>query len=156
MMKINTNMKNLLPQEIIENKILLIRGRKVILDKDLSVLYGVETRTLNQAVKRNMERFPSDFMFHLTKGEAQELLRSQIVILEKGKYSKYLPYAFTEQGVAMLSSVLNSKKAIQVNIQIIKTFVRLKEKSSSATKNCAKKSKNWKRKMKKDLKSFSM
>jgi len=120
-------MKNLIPQEIIENKILLIRGRKVLLDKALANLYGVETKALNQAVKRNIERFPDEFMFQLNKNENSELLRSQFVTLEKGQYSKYLPYAFTEYGVAMLSSVLNSKKAIQVNIQIIKTFVRLRE-----------------------------
>jgi len=99
----------------------------VILDKDLAILYGAETKALNQAVKRNIERFPDEFMFRLNKQENDEILRSQFVTLEMGRYSKYLPYAFTEYGVAMLSSVLNSKKAIQVNIQIIKTFVRLRE-----------------------------
>lgn len=120
-------MKSLIPQEIIENKIFLIRGKKVMLDKDLATLYGVGTKVLNQAVKRNIERFPDEFMFRLSKQENSELLRSQFVTLEKGQYSKYLPYVFTEYGVAMLSSVLNSKKSIQVNIQIIKTFVRLRE-----------------------------
>lgn len=120
-------MKSLIPQEIIENKIFLIRGKKVMLDKDLAALYGVETKVLNQAVKRNIERFPDEFMFRLSQQENSELLRSQFVTLEKGRYSKYLSYVFTEYGVAMLSSVLNSEKAIQVNIQIIKTFVRLRE-----------------------------
>ncbi len=97
-------------------------------DRDLAVLYGVETKVLNQAVKRNMERFPEDFMFQLAKEEAQiSAPRSQIVTLKKGQNIKYLPYAFTEQGVAMLSSVLNSRTAILVNIQIIRTFVKLKE-----------------------------
>jgi len=118
----------LIPVETIESKIFLIRGRKVMLDSDLSVLYGVETRALNQAVRRNIERFPGEFMFQLTKTEAKSL-RSQIVTLKKGKRShyKYMPYAFTEPGVAMLSSVLNSNRAIQVNIQIIKTFIKLRE-----------------------------
>ena len=118
----------LIPVETIESKIFLIRGRKVMLDSDLSVLYGVETRALNQAVRRNIERFPGEFMFQLTKTEAKSL-RSQFVTLKKGKRShyKYMPYAFTEPGVAMLSSVLNSNRAIQVNIQIIKTFIKLRE-----------------------------
>jgi hypothetical protein len=118
--------ETLVPVEIIQNKIYLIRGHKVMLDRDLAQLYGVETRVLNQAVKRNIKRFPSDFMFELTLGEAQSS-RSQIVILKKGQNIKYLPYAFTEQGVAMLSSVLNSERAIEVNIQIMRVFVRLKE-----------------------------
>jgi hypothetical protein len=95
-------------EENILEKIYLIRGQKVMLDQDLAEMYGVEVRTLNQAVKRNVTRFPEDFMFQLSKEESHSL-RSQSVILEKGRYSKYLPYAFTEQGVAMLSSVLNSK-----------------------------------------------
>ena len=97
-----------------------------MLDKDLAELYRVKTKVLNQAVKRNSERFPEYFMFQLTKEEA-EILRSQIVTLKQGKHLKYLPYAFTEQGVAMLSSVLNSKRAIQVNIQIMITFTKLRE-----------------------------
>ena len=118
----------LIPQEIIESKILLIRGKKVMIDKDLAELYGVETRVLNQAVRRNIERFPEDFMFQLTKTEADSL-RSQFVTLKKrrGQHSKYLPYVFIEPGVAMLSSVLNSEIAIQVNIQIIRTFIKLRE-----------------------------
>ena len=112
--------------ERIEKAILLVRGQKVILDKDLAVLYGVETRVLKQAVRRNRNRFPSDFMFELTKEENRSL-RSQNVILEPGRYSKYLPFAFTEQGVAMLSSILNSERAIEVNIAIMRVFVRLRE-----------------------------
>src|SRR3990167_5750214 len=107
-------MKELIPQEVIENKILLIRGHKVMLDKDLAVLYGVLTKVLIQAVKRNIERFPEDFMLQLTPQEATNL-KSQIVTSSWGG-RRYLPYAFTEQGVAMLSSVLKSKRAIQVNI----------------------------------------
>lgn len=114
------------PEETIEGKILLIRHKKVMLDTDLALLYEVEIRALNQAVRRNIERFPGDFMFQLTKGE-YESLRSQFVTLRRGQHRKYLPYAFTEQGVAMLSSVLNSKRAIQVNIQIMRTFIKLRE-----------------------------
>lgn len=112
----------------IEGKILLIRGHKVILDADLARLYGVQTKALNKAVRRNIERFPEGFMLQLTRQEHQ-LLRFQIGTLEngRGKYSKYLPMAFTEQGVAMLSSVLRSKRAIQVNIAIMKTFVKIRE-----------------------------
>jgi hypothetical protein len=104
-------MKSLTPVETIEKKILLIRDEKVMLDSDLAELYGVEIKVLNQAVKRNIERFPVDLMFQLTTEES-ELLRSQIVTLKtgRGKYRKYLPYAFTEQGVAMLSSVLKSER----------------------------------------------
>ena len=133
--------KNLIviPQEIIEQKIFLIRGKKVMFDRDLAELYGVETGALNRAVKRNKDRFPEDFMFQLNKQEIDMFLRcqigilnnnpsrSQIVILKRGQHLKYLPYVFTEQGVAMLSSVLNSKIAIQVNIQIIRTFTRIRE-----------------------------
>jgi phage regulator Rha-like protein len=116
-----------IPQQIIEGKILIIRGKKVMLDRDLAALYAVETRTLNQAVRRNIKRFPEDFMFQLSQEEAVELSRSQIVILKRGQNIKYLPYAFTENGVAMLSSVLNSERAISVNIQIMRTFTKLRE-----------------------------
>ena len=123
-----------LPGESIEDTILLIRGKRVILDYDLAKLYGVATRTLNQAVKRNLERFPEDFMFQLTKAETEEWQRlkpsrSQIVILNKtrGTNIKYQPYAFTEHGILMLSSVLKSPRAVQVNIQIMRTFVRLRQ-----------------------------
>ena len=110
--------------QIIQNKIYEIRGKNVMLDFDLAELYETETRVLKQAVRRNLERFPSDFMFVLTRDE-YNFLRSQIVTLEsgRGKYSKFNPFAFTEQGVAMLSSVLNSSKAIQVNIAIVRAFV---------------------------------
>ena len=118
--------KEIVLEKKIENKIYCIRGKRVMLDKDLAELYGVKTKVLNQAVKRNIERFPEYFMFQLTKEEA-EVLRSQIVTLKQGEHLKYLPYVFTEQGVAMLSSVLNSKKAIQVNIQIMITFTKLRE-----------------------------
>ena len=112
-----------MPQESIERKIRTIRDKQVMLDRDLAGLYQVPTKVLNQAVKRNLGRFPEDFMFQLTKKEAS---RSQIVTLKRGQNIKYLPYVFTEQGVAMLSSVLNSEVAISVNIQIIRTFVNLR------------------------------
>ncbi len=115
--------------QIIQSKIRELRGKKVILDFELAELYGVETKVLKQAVKRNIERFPSDFMFVVTK-EEEIFLRSQIVTLEnkgRGKYSKYLPFAFTEQGVSMLSSVLRSSTAIAVNIAIMRVFVRMRE-----------------------------
>ena len=117
---------SLIPQEVIEKEIFLIRGKKVMLDRDLAGLYGVTTGNLNKAVKRNVERFPEDFMFQLNKEEGDSL-RFQFGSLKRGQHPKYLPYAFTEQGVAMLSSVLRSKKAIQVNIAIMRVFVRLKE-----------------------------
>lgn len=119
-------MATLILQGMIESKILLLRGKRVMLDKDLAELYEVETRSLIQAVKRNIERFPEGFMFQLTPGETK-YSRSQFVILKHGQNIKYLPYAFTEQGVAMLSSVLRSKRAIQVNIQIMKTFTKIRE-----------------------------
>jgi ORF6N domain-containing protein len=123
-----------LPDELIEDTILLIRGKRVILDHDLATLYGVSTRALNQAAKRNLDRFPEDFMFQLTKAETDEWqrlkpLRSQNVILKnaRGTHRKYQPYAFTEHGILMLSSVLKSQRAVQVNIQIMRTFVRLRQ-----------------------------
>ena len=113
-----------IPAERIEKAILLVRGQKVMLDKDLAVLYGAETRVLNQAVRRNIKRFPPDFMFELTR---EEIIRiSQTVISSEIKYSRRV-HAFTEQGVAMLSSVLNSERAIEVNIAIMRVFVRLRE-----------------------------
>ena len=116
------------PAELIDRRIYIVRGRKVMFDADLAELYQVEPRALNQAVRRNLDRFPDDFMFQLTAEEASAL-RSQIVILEKGRgrYSKYAPLAFTELGVAMLSSVLNSDRAVQMNILIMRAFVRLRE-----------------------------
>ncbi|HKW30936.1 MAG TPA: ORF6N domain-containing protein [Verrucomicrobiae bacterium] len=104
--------------EQIEQAILLLRGQKVMLDRDLAALYGVETKNLNKAVRRNPDRFPADFMFQLTVDEA-DALRFQFGTLKRGQHFKYLTCAFTEQGVAMLSSVLNSQRAIQVNVAII-------------------------------------
>ncbi|MEI6310881.1 MAG: ORF6N domain-containing protein [Bacteroidota bacterium] len=109
----------------IVSKIYTIRGQKVMLDRDLAEMYGVETRVFNQSIKRNIERFPKDFMFQLNKEEFENLI-SQIVTSSWGGTRK-MPYAFTEQGVAMLSSVLNSSTAIQVNIQIIRTFTRMRQ-----------------------------
>ena len=144
---------SLIPIARIERKILLLRSEKVMLDTDLAELYGVETKVLNQAVKRNIERFPADFMFQLSKDEAalisrsqivtldvapgekpskrKDSLRSQIVTLKRGEHRKFRPYAFTEQGVAMLSSVLRSDRAVQVNIAIMRTFVLLRQMLSS-------------------------
>ena len=120
--------QSLLSEETISNKIYFIRGQKVMLDSDLALLYGIETKVLKQSVKRNISRFPEDFMFELTKIESDSL-RSQIVTLEKGrgKYQKYLPFAFTEHGVLMLSSVLKSDKAIQTNIQIMRIFTKVRQ-----------------------------
>lgn len=114
--------------ETVISKIYFIRSKKVMLDRDLAEMYGVETKRLNEQVRRNLKRFPPDFMFQLTEEESDSL-RSQIATLEKGKgkHTKYLPYVFTEQGVAMLSSVLNSETAIEVNIQIIRIFTRMRE-----------------------------
>ena len=123
-------MKVIMAIEAIERRILIIRGQKVILSPHLAELYGVETRALNQAVKRNVERFPADFMFPLTAAEAKVLV-SQTVIPHKKFFGGALPFAFTEQGVAMLSSVLNSRRAIEVNIMIMRTFVKLREMMSS-------------------------
>jgi hypothetical protein len=132
--------------EVIATKILFIRGQRVMLDRDLAKLYGVSVKRLKEQVKRNLRRFPQDFMFLLTRQEVRVLrsqiatlntepsieqevrnLRSQIVTLENVGHYRYLPYVFTEQGVAMLSSVLNSERAIQVNIMIMRAFVKLKE-----------------------------
>ena len=146
---------SLIPVARIERRIFLLRGEKVMLDRDLAELYGVETKALNHAVKRNIERFPADFMFQVSKDEAAQILRSQIVTLsdvisqkpskntailrsqivtlKHGEHLKYRPYAFTEQGVAMLSSVLRSERAIQVNLAIMRTFVQLRQILSSHT-----------------------
>ena len=114
------------PDEIISSKIYFIRQQKVMLDNDLAELYNVETKQLKRQVRRNIERFPEDFMFELTQNE-NEILRSQFGTLKRGEHSKYLPMAFTEQGVAMLSSVLNSPTSIKVNIQIIRVFTKIRE-----------------------------
>lgn len=126
MMRSKTDI-NTIKTEIIANMIYIVRGHKVMLDSDLASLYGVETRVLIQAVKRNIKRFPDDFMFQLNE-EEMESLRSQNVISKKGRGGRrYLSYVFTKQGVAMLSSVLNSERAIQVNIAIMRTFTKLRE-----------------------------
>jgi hypothetical protein len=119
-----------IPVERITRAILVVRGRRVLLDAELASLYGVETRALVQAVKRNAARFPADFMFQLTPSEGR-LLRSQIVISKGRGGRRHPPFAFTEQGVAMLSSVLNSPRAIAVNIEIMRVFVRLRQLTAS-------------------------
>ena len=123
-------MKSIIPIEVIERQIFLIRGQRVMLDRDLAILYGAETRVLNQAVRRNISRFPDDFMFSLTREEIMRI--SQIVISSKHPENETLKFsksvmAFSEQGVAMLSTVLNSEKAIKVNIEIMRAFVRLRQ-----------------------------
>lgn len=121
----NQEVPTILPAELIQHKIYIISGKKVMLDRDLALLYDVPTKRLNEAVKRNVERFPEDFMFQLSTSETANL-KSQIATSSYGGTRK-LPLAFTEQGIAMLSSVLNSKKAIQINIQIIRIFTKLRE-----------------------------
>lgn len=125
---LNGQLMTIVSEESISDKIYLIRGRKVMLDRDLAELYGVETKRFKEAVRRNSNRFPEDFMFELDPQEYKSL-RTQIASLEtgRGKYTKYSPFAFTEQGVAMLSSVLNSETAIRVNIQIIRVFTKMRE-----------------------------
>jgi hypothetical protein len=124
---------NLIPVERIEKAIYLIRGERVMLDRDLADLYGVPTKVFNQTVKRHADRFPSDFMFQLTMQEARDWWsqetpsRVQNVTLKRGQHIKYRPNAFTEHGILMLSSVLNSERAIQVNIEIMRSFVRLRQ-----------------------------
>jgi len=119
-------MNELVPVEIIANKIFLIRGQKVMLDRDLAELYGVKPIRLREQVKRNKKRFPEDFMIQL-KGEELDFVVSHFAIPSKKYFGGYLPYVFTEQGVAMLSSVLNSERAIQVNIQIMRTFTQMRQ-----------------------------
>ncbi len=119
---------SLIPQETIEGKILLIRGKKVMLDRDLAALYGVETSYLKRQVKRNIERFPEDFMFQLSKEELGNWRCQFVTSNSTDKMGlRYPPYAFTEQGVAMLSSVLKSKRAVKVNIQMMRAFVKLRQ-----------------------------
>ncbi len=115
----------IIPDEVINNRIYLIRGHKIMIDKDLADLYKIETKQLKRQVRRNMERFPEDFMFELNEVEA-EILRSQIGTSSWGG-TRYVPMAFTEQGVAMLSSVVNSAEAIRVNIQIIRVFTKIRQ-----------------------------
>jgi hypothetical protein len=116
----------LIPEEAITRKILVVRGRRVMLDRDLAELYGVSAKRLNEQVKRNRKRFPGDFMFQLTRDEMASL-RSQFATLKRGQHSKYLAKAFTEQGIAMLSGVLSSERAIEVNIAIMRVFVKFRE-----------------------------
>ena len=127
MQKQKENVKiSLIPQEVIESRIILINGIKVMLDADLALLYQVKTKALNQAVKRNKKRFPEDFMIEMTKAE-KEYVVTNCDHLKHLKYSSINPLAFTEQGVAMLSSVLKSERAIEVNIQIMRTFTKIRE-----------------------------
>lgn len=149
-MEYNYGMENEITPILVESKIFMIRGKQVMIDRDLAELYGVETKVINQAVKRNIERFPEEFRFQLiaeeyhflrsqfvTLKKDEESLRSQIATLkneeksQRGKHSKYLPYVFTEQGVAMLSAVLHSPTAIQVSIRIMDAFVKLRHYVSS-------------------------
>ena len=118
----------LVTPESVERAIIVLRGRRVILDSELAALYGVTVSVFNQAVKRNMERFPADFAFQLTRGE-YESLRSQIVILKAGRgaHRKYLPYVFTEHGAVMAASVLNSPKAVEMSVEVVRAFVRLRQ-----------------------------
>jgi phage regulator Rha-like protein len=122
-------MKNLIPIERIAQKIYLIRGQKVMLDSDLAEFYGVQVKRLNEQVRRNTERFPENFMFRLNNEEAKSAIvsRSQFATLNRGYNIKYLPYAFTEHGVVMLSSVLKSKNAVQVSIAVVNAFVKMRE-----------------------------
>jgi hypothetical protein len=130
--------KNALPDNLsgqsLDNLIVFARGVPVLLDKDLAKLYGIETKALNQAVKRNLQRFPEDFMFQLTK---EECLRSQIVTSKGRGGSRYLPYAFTENGIAMLSSVLHSDIAIEVNIRIMRAFTKMRQLIANQAGVCA-------------------
>ncbi|SKB38109.1 ORF6N domain-containing protein [Sphingobacterium nematocida] len=123
----HSEIKNLHPEDVLMSRIYLFRDQKVMLDRDLAELYGVETKALNQAVKRNIARFPPDFMFELTQEEYSSLRSQTVTLKKKGGHSKYLANVFTEQGVAMLSSVLKSPQAIQVNIQIMRVFTKLRQ-----------------------------
>jgi hypothetical protein len=124
---VKTENSIIIVDEVVMNKIYMVRGQKVMLDRDLAELYQIETKVLKQSVKRNMDRFPSDFMFELTEVEFSNW-RSQFVTSNSDKLGlRYAPFAFTEQGVAMLSSILKSKKAVYVNIQIIRIFTRIRQ-----------------------------
>jgi phage regulator Rha-like protein len=128
MAKTKKNIVKISPIQIVINKIRLVRGHKVMLDHDLANLYEVETRVLNQAVKRNLDKFPGEFVFQLTRKEYNSL-RSQIVILKpaRGQHRKFLPYAFTEHGVAMAATVLKSDKAAKMSVAIVKTFIEVRK-----------------------------
>lgn len=123
-------MNDLIPIERIEQKILFLRGQKIMIDTDLATLYAIPTKVLKQAVKRNIDRFPEDFMFELTEDEKREVV-TNCDHLKNLKFSPYLPYAFTEHGVLMLANILNSQRAVQVSLQIVRTFVRLRQLLSS-------------------------
>lgn len=125
-MKKNTNQKSLIPKELIASRILLIREQKVMIDSDIAELYGVTTKRLNQQVNRNLNRFPNNFMFELTKAEKLEVV-ANCNHLEKLKFSSVLPKAFTEHGIMMVANVLTSERAIHVSIQIIEVFVKMRE-----------------------------
>ncbi|SFS87987.1 ORF6N domain-containing protein [Sphingobacterium wenxiniae] len=125
--KISTTLKSISDEVLVLNKICEFRGQKVMLDNDLAELYGVETRRLKEQVRRNIIRFPEHFMFELTKEEYDIILRSQNATLERGRYSKYLPFVFTEHGVLMLSNVLKTEQAITMSIRIIDVFVKLRD-----------------------------
>ena len=122
--------KSIIPVEKIENSIILIRGEKIMLDADLAILYGVSTKRLNEQVKRNIDRFPDDFMFQLTENEKAEVV-ANCDHLKRLKFSPNLPYAFTEHGAIMLASVLNSPIAVQASIQVVRAFVKLRQMLSS-------------------------
>jgi ORF6N domain-containing protein len=128
-----TQKAEIISLDVIERRILALRGHSVMFDRDLATLYGVETRTLNQAVKRNLDRFPADFMFRLTTKEAREHLssRSQAVILKRGENVKYLPYVFTEHGAVMMANVLKSAPAVRASIQVVRAFVRIRQRAVS-------------------------
>jgi hypothetical protein len=123
-----TDGRAVLPAEVVETRIFVLRGHRVILDRDLAELYGVETRAVNQAAKRNADRFPADFMFQLAPEEAEAVLRlrSQSVILKRGQHLKYLPHVFTEHGAVMMANLLKSSIAIQASIQVVRAFVHLR------------------------------
>jgi phage regulator Rha-like protein len=126
MAKSNQTVAMVIPDELIMNKILFVRGLKVMIDSDLAELYGVTTKRLNEQVKRNIKRFPEDFMFQLTETEKQQVV-ANCDHLKNLKFSPYLPFVFTEHGAVMLASVLNSERAIQVNLQIVRVFIRMRE-----------------------------
>lgn len=121
--------QRLIPIEVIENKIFILRGQRVMLDRDLAALFGVPVKRLNEQVKRNSDRFPDDFMFQLTleEGKAVQLSRSQIATLNRGRNIKYLPYAFSEHGAVMLANVLRSPVAVRASIQVVRAFVHLRQ-----------------------------
>ncbi len=128
MKKKNESQSEMTPEIIVENKIFLIRGQKVMLDADLAILYGIKTKRFNEQVKRNLKKFPDDFMFQLTVDESKKLNWSQnATSSQKHRRRHYLPYAFTEHGVSMLSAILNSERAIQMSIFIIRAFIKMRE-----------------------------